>query len=35
MISDAKMRAHLLSTLHGLRDSNTGWVPICLFDGTG
>jgi hypothetical protein len=28
MISDAKMRAHLLSTLHGLRDSNTGWVPI-------
>lgn len=27
MISDAKMRAHLLSTLHGLRDSNTGWVP--------
>ncbi|WP_439925604.1 hypothetical protein [Nitrobacter sp. JJSN] len=27
MISDAKMRAHLLSALHGLRDSNTGWVP--------
>jgi len=27
MIPDAKMRAHLLSTLHGLRDSNTGWVP--------
>jgi hypothetical protein len=28
MISDAKMRAHLLSTLHGLRNSNTGWVPV-------
>jgi hypothetical protein len=27
MIPDAKMRAHLLSTLHGLRGSNTGWVP--------
>jgi hypothetical protein len=27
MISDARMRAHLLSTIHGLRDSNTGWVP--------
>jgi hypothetical protein len=28
MISDAKMRAHLLSALHGLRNSNTGWVPV-------
>lgn len=28
MISDAKMRAHLLSAIHGLRNSNTGWVPI-------
>jgi hypothetical protein len=28
MISDAKMRAHLLSTLHGLRNSNIGWVPV-------
>ena len=28
MISDAKMRAHLLWTVHRLRDSNTGWVPI-------
>ena len=27
MISDAKMRAHLLSAVHGLRDSNSGWVP--------
>lgn len=27
MISDAKMRAHLLWTVHRLRDSNTGWVP--------
>jgi hypothetical protein len=28
MISDAKMRAHLLSALHGLRNSNTGWAPV-------
>lgn len=28
MISDAKMRAHLLSAIHGLRNSNTGWVPV-------
>jgi hypothetical protein len=28
MISDAKMRAHLLLTRHGLRNSNTGWVPV-------
>jgi hypothetical protein len=28
MISDAKLRAHLLSALHGLRNSNTGWVPV-------
>ncbi len=28
MISDAKLRAHLLSAIPGLRDSNTGWVPI-------
>lgn len=27
MISDAKIRAHLLSTFHGLRHSNDGWVP--------
>jgi hypothetical protein len=27
VISDAKLRAHLLSTFHGLRDSNDGWVP--------
>jgi hypothetical protein len=30
MISDAKMRAHLLSAIHGLRNSNTGWVPILV-----
>lgn len=28
MISDAMLRAHLLSTLHGLRNNNTGWVPV-------
>jgi hypothetical protein len=28
MISDAKLRAHLLPAIHGLRNSNTGWVPI-------
>lgn len=28
MISDAKMRAHLLSAIHGLRNSNSGWVPV-------
>jgi hypothetical protein len=28
MISDARMRAHLLSTIHGMRNSNTGWVPV-------
>src|SRR5262245_56929638 len=28
MISEARMRAHLLQTLHGLRDRNTGWVPV-------
>jgi hypothetical protein len=28
MLSDARMRAHLLSALHGLRSSNTGWVPV-------
>jgi hypothetical protein len=28
MLSDARMRAHLLSALHGLRNSNTGWVPV-------
>lgn len=28
MISDAKMRAHLLLAIHGLRNSNTGWVPV-------
>lgn len=28
MISDAALRTHLLSTLHGLRNSNTGWVPV-------
>jgi hypothetical protein len=28
MLSDAMMRAHLLSALHGLRNSNTGWVPV-------
>lgn len=28
MISEARMRAHLLHALHGLRDSNTGWVPV-------
>lgn len=28
MISDVAMRTHLLSTVHGLRDSNTGWVPV-------
>jgi hypothetical protein len=28
MLSDARMRTHLLSALHGLRNSNTGWVPV-------
>jgi hypothetical protein len=28
MLADARMRAHLLSALHGLRNSNTGWVPV-------
>src|ERR1700693_6234221 len=28
MSSDARMRAHLLSALHGLRNSNTGWVSV-------
>lgn len=28
MISEPRLRAHLLQTLHGLRDSNTGWVPV-------
>lgn len=28
MISDTTLRAHLLSVLHGLRNSNTGWVPV-------
>lgn len=28
MLSDARMRAHLLLALHGLRNSNTGWVPV-------
>ncbi len=27
MISDAKIRAHLLTTFHGLRENNAGWVP--------
>jgi hypothetical protein len=27
MISDARIRAHLLSVFHGLRSSNDGWVP--------
>jgi hypothetical protein len=27
VISDATLRAHLLSTFHGLRNSNDGWVP--------
>ena len=27
MISDARLRVHLLSTFHGLRNSNDGWVP--------
>lgn len=27
MISDARLRAHLLSVFHGLRLANEGWVP--------
>jgi len=27
VISDARLRAHLLSTFHDLRNSNDGWVP--------
>jgi hypothetical protein len=27
MISDAKLRAHLLSVIHPLRDNNGSWVP--------
>jgi hypothetical protein len=35
MLSDARMRAHLLSALHGLRNSNTGWVPVSDMDFGG
>lgn len=27
MVSDARMRAHLLTTIYALRDNNNGWVP--------